>query len=334
MTERSERGARSGRPSSATRSPLDRRDAPPSEYEIVTSGLHPYVDRGFEVDVPIASWYARYQAGSPLRCTRWEAFADPRETTYASYVQDKNLQEQAVDAILSAIETTGYDHELQSGWVTELADTISAIRFPLHGFYMAAAYVAQMAPSSRLTIAGLFQAADELRRIERFAYCLRLLQRRDPALGARGRVIWQSDAAWQPLRETIERLLVAYDWGEALVGLGLCVKPMLDELIGVQWARRATRQGDPRFAALLAALHGDSQWQRAWCRAAIDLAIAETPASRVAIQRWIECWHDHGAAAIRAVAPAFALDHTAVADIAAMHEHLVAGIAGPAERAQ
>lgn len=35
-----------------------------------------------------------------------------------------------------------------------------------------------------------------------------------------------------------------------------------------------------------------------------------------------------------AVALAFALDHTAVADIAAMHEHLVAGIAGPAELAQ
>jgi len=35
-----------------------------------------------------------------------------------------------------------------------------------------------------------------------------------------------------------------------------------------------------------------------------------------------------------AVAPAFALDLTAVADIAAMHEHLVAGMAGPAELAQ
>ena len=35
-----------------------------------------------------------------------------------------------------------------------------------------------------------------------------------------------------------------------------------------------------------------------------------------------------------AVAPAFALGHTTVADIAAIHEHLVAGIGGPAELAQ
>lgn len=35
---------------------------------------------------------------------------------------------------------------------------------------------------------------------------------------------------WQPLREGIEKLLTAYDWGESFVGLNLVLKPLVDQL--------------------------------------------------------------------------------------------------------
>lgn len=79
-------------------------------------------------------------SGEPwLSYGEWQHWGEPFHPTFRDYVATQ-LE------ILSAIETAGYDHELQPGWATELADTISAIRFPLHGFSMAAAYVAQMGP--------------------------------------------------------------------------------------------------------------------------------------------------------------------------------------------
>ncbi len=57
----------------------------PSDYELATSRLLYYTRNGFEVALPLEEWYAKYQKGSPLQCTDWERFADPRETTYTTY---------------------------------------------------------------------------------------------------------------------------------------------------------------------------------------------------------------------------------------------------------
>jgi Methane/Phenol/Toluene Hydroxylase len=39
---------------------------------------------------------------------------------------------------------------------------------------------------------------------------------------------WESAAEWQPRRELLENLLIAYHWGEAFTALNVAVKPTLD----------------------------------------------------------------------------------------------------------
>ena len=77
----------------------------PTDYEIATSRLLYYVERGFEVTTPIASWYARHQQGSPLACSDWDGFRDPRETTYTKYTELQAAKEKFVDAILAPSRT-------------------------------------------------------------------------------------------------------------------------------------------------------------------------------------------------------------------------------------
>ena len=81
----------------------------PSEYEIVTSKLLCYTGEGFtgkrfELDVPLKDWYEQYQEGSPLKCTSWEKFHDPRETTYTRYTELQMEKEIFVDGLLEEIE--------------------------------------------------------------------------------------------------------------------------------------------------------------------------------------------------------------------------------------
>jgi toluene monooxygenase system protein E len=123
----------------------------PSEYEIVTSKLLLNTEEGFtgkrfELDVPLRQWYERYQQGSPLVCSSWEKFRDPRETTYTKYTELQMEKEIFVDTILEEIDASGYDRELQPQWVQTLATLVAPFRYPGHALMMIAAYVAQMAP--------------------------------------------------------------------------------------------------------------------------------------------------------------------------------------------
>src|SRR5690606_3877752 len=158
----------------------------------------------------------------------WECFHDPRATTYTKYTELQKTKETFVDELLKSIEETTYDARLSPAWVDVLSRAIGPLRYPIHGLQMVAGYVGHLAPSGRLVVACAFQAADEMRRIQRLAYRACQLRARDPDFATRSRADWEGDAMWQPLRRAVEQLLVTYDWGEAFTALNLVLKPAFD----------------------------------------------------------------------------------------------------------
>jgi toluene monooxygenase system protein E len=173
---------------------------------------------------------------------------------------------------------------------------------------MLAAYVGQMAPAGRLTILAAFQAADEMRRIQRLAYRMAQLDAAHRGFGADARKRWQEDAAWQPARRLVERLFVAWDWGEAFAGLNLCAKPALDELCLRELPRAAAAAGDPLFAELAFSLWEDSLWHREWSAALVRFAREARPENGVALAGWVARWRPQAEEATAALAGALAVD--------------------------
>ena len=170
---------------------------------------------------------------------------------------------------------------------------------------MVAAYIGQMGPSGRLTLVGMFQAADEIRRIQRLAYRLRQLQLGQAGFGADSKALWQHEPLWQPLREAVEKLLVTYDWGEALAALNLVVKPLLDGLFMVHFGHLARQEGDYVLQQLFASLYEDCQWQQQWSQALVRLVMQDTPANQQVLRRWVTKWYAMMVPAISAFAPLF-----------------------------
>ncbi len=277
----------------------------PTDYDIASSKLLYYPRRGFETAVPIAAWYRAHQHDSALVCQDWERFRDPRETTYARYVDLQRTKEAFVDGVLAAAAASDHDRRLSPAWLETLSGLLSPLRYPVHGLQMIAAYVAHMAPSGRIVIAGLLQAADETRRVERLAYRMRQLQAISPGFGADGRDRWERDPAWQPLRELVERLLVTYDWAEAFIALACVVKPRFDALFTTQLAELARRAGDDAFANVVFSLGEDCRWHRDWSRALLDVALSERPENRAVIAGWIARWRPLGVRAIASFAHVF-----------------------------
>jgi toluene monooxygenase system protein E len=249
----------------------------PTEYEVVTAKLHFHYGRQpspFELDpnTPINAWYLEYREGSPLQTDDWEGFRDPHLLTYRVYVQRQAEREAYLDNLVDEFERHNHDASLQVDWVQVLDRLYLPARFPIHTLRMTALYMAQMAPSSFMTNAAYFQAADELRRIQWTAYrakSLSLDHYAELASSEHTRQRWEEDAAWQPLREAVEKMLITYDWGEAFVALNLAVKPVFDEVFNVQLAELARANEDDLLALMLDDFALDSQRSHDWSEALV-----------------------------------------------------------------
>jgi toluene monooxygenase system protein E len=162
-----------------------------------------------------------------------------------------------------------------------------------------------MAPASRITNCAAFQSADELRRVQRIAY--RTVQLSGPPLeteaARRQQAAWEDAAAFQPLRELIERALVAYDWGEAFTVTNLVIKPRIDRLVNQEIAGTlATANSDPILTSIHFSLDEDARWHRAWTAALLRHLIDDTPANAEVVSGWIENWSPLASRALGALA--------------------------------
>jgi toluene monooxygenase system protein E len=279
----------------------------PTEYELGSTDLHYNYPMRFELPAgnPVIAWYHRYREGSPLQARDWAGFSDPRRTTYRDYTRVRDGREEVIDGLLREVDDTGYDASLGREWIRFLDRWHAPLRFPVHGLQMLAAYIAQMAPASRVTNCAAFQSADELRRVQRIAY--RSVQLSGaPADGdaaRRHQMAWEDADAFQPLRELVERALVAYDWGEALTVTNLVIKPRIDRLINGEIAGAlATANGDPILASIHFSLDEDARWHRDWTRALMRHLVEEGPTNADIVSAWIAKWTPLATRALEALA--------------------------------
>lgn len=271
----------------------------PTDYEVTSTALLYYPARGFEVSTPTSDHYVRYQREGKLRGTRWDSFEDPAHLTYSAYVAERRDQEAYLDRLLER-PVEGTRRALRP-----LLGLLSAWRFPVHGLQMVAAYVGALAPSGRLSIVLAFQAADEMRRIQRICQWLSRSGIAAAQLDALGREMWQQSPAFQPLRRLVEELLVSYDWGDALLALNGLIKPIFDRLWFEQVASVAERHDDEILEKILSSLGDDGRWHDAWFVTFSRLALASHEANPELMRERIDDLRPRVAHAAQALLPAF-----------------------------
>lgn len=285
----------------------------PSPYEAVTGKFHYHFRRDpapFELDPedPINQWYLRNREGSPLQVEDWEQFRDPYKFTYKDYISTQNDRETYVNGLIDQYEAAGKPARLSPGWVATLEGFFVPLRFPLHVLQMTGLYVGQMAPAAYITNCANFQAADELRRVQRIAYWTKVLANNHGEHLAQtdtAREPWVSAPQWQPLRQLLEELLIAYDWGEAFTALNLAVKPMVDALVNWEFAALAEANGDQFLAQLFTEFTIDSRRSQDWTQALVHYAVERDPALSGVFAGWLARWQPAARTAVTALTPLF-----------------------------
>jgi toluene monooxygenase system protein E len=295
-----------------TWSHLAARRRKPSEYEIVTANLH-YSTRDenapweLDPDVFMNRWYRQYRNGSPLRHDDWNAFRDPEEVVYRTYNLMQDGQETYVYGLFDQFNTREHDKSLEKTWAGTLARLYTPARYLFHTLQMTSAYVGQMAPASTITNCAYFQMADSLRWLSHTAYRTKELSLTfdDTGFGRDERAYWESDPAWQGLRELMEKVLVTWDWAEAFVALNLVAKPAVEESVLRKLGESARHNGDTLLGLLTDAQLLDAARHLRWATALVRMAL-EKDGNREVINGWIAKWEPLADRAIEAYCGALA----------------------------
>lgn len=275
----------------------------PSRYEIVSSRLLYHPERGFSVSTPAGALHERFGRGSSITPVSWETFEDPRETTYSSYTKLQSSKETFVDGLFDLADETGELRRVPASWLALVVRVVAPLRYPMHALQMISSYVGSMAPSGRITLTALFQAADELRRVQRIAQLTHRLHTDHAALGGDdARTRWENDPIWQPMRELVERLLVTYDWAEAFVAMNLVVKPLFDGVFMMDVPTHAEAIAPTMLRGFCFSLAEDCRWHAEWSEQLAGL-MNEKEANRRLIAMWVSAWTPRALHAIRAFAP-------------------------------
>jgi toluene monooxygenase system protein E len=268
----------------------------PTEYEIVYTNLlyntrdanAPY---DLDPDLAMNRWYKKYRNGSPLQHDDWNAFRDPDELVYRTYNMLQDGQETYVFGLFNQFNEREHDKALDPQWVGTLARLYTPSRYLFHTLQMASAYLQQMSPASTITNCAAFQAADAFRWLSHAAYRTKELSltHTGKGLGADERAYWEKDPAWQGFRELMEKVLTAWDWGEAFVALNLVAKPAIEEAVMRKLGEAGRHNNDTLLGMLTDSQLLDATRHRRWAAALVKMTL-EKPGNAEVIKTWIAKW--------------------------------------------
>jgi len=282
----------------------------PSEYEIVTHKLHysmrPGRDAPYEASpaAPMNLWFSTYRDESPVQAEDWDGFRDPDQYTYREYCARQDEKEVVVRELCSEFHDRGHDSTFGKEWVKTLRTVFTPARYPLHGLQLMAAYIGQIAPSSYITNAACFEAADYVRAVCVVAYRTRELQIAHPKAGFVDgeQATWETEPAWQPVRKVIEEALVAYDWAESFAALNLVLRPTLESVLYRTFSEVASNNGDELTSLLLANLSDDNERAGRWSAALCNYAIEANKSNATALGTWVDKWSPAADEAAKSIA--------------------------------
>lgn len=268
----------------------------PSEYEIVSVDLHTTTrdpNSPFELDtnMDMAVWFRQYRNESSLKHAEWNQFRDPSELTYRVYNIVQDGQESFISGVFDQMSERGHDSMLERTWAGSLARLYAPSRYAFHALQMMSAYLTLIGPGSTISNCASYQTGDHFRWVSHTAYRTAELARTFPDIGfgRDERNYWETDPAWQGVRELVERALVTWDWAEAFVVLNLVLKPTLEEGVMLTLADMARQNSDTVVPLVVDSQLNDARRHRRWATGLVAMAL-EVPGNQEVLKGWLDKW--------------------------------------------
>lgn len=270
-----------------------------SMYEDVTFDVQPDPERHL-----LQGWIYGFADGSSgypqdwtaLKSSDWHRFLDPNEEWEQTiYRNNANVVRQVQQNLANARKAEAYGQWSRS-WASFVERHVGAWMHAEQGLGMHVFVAVQRsAPTNMINNALAVNSVHKLRFAQDLAlYNLDIEEQLDGFNGSVHQEVWQSDPAWQGVRENTERLTAVQDWAEALFATNLVFEPLVGELFRSHLVLQiAARNGDYTTPTVMGAGENDYDRDLRYTRALFTLLLGDAThgaGNKQVVQEWLERW--------------------------------------------
>jgi propane monooxygenase small subunit len=237
----------------------------------------------------------------------WHEFRDPnQEWEQTLYWYNANVERQINQNIENARQARAFE-DWNRNWVRFVERNVGAWMHVDHGLGIHLFANAQRrAPTNMHNNAISVNSIHRIRAAQDLVlYNLALTEEIDGFDGAAHIETWNSDPAWQGVRETAEALTAIDDWCEAIFAANVVFEPLVGELFRSGLVQHAApRNGDSITATVIGAEEYDfAERDLRYTTAMFDLLTNDrefASHNKATMQKWLSAWVPRALAAARA----------------------------------
>ncbi|MQA11226.1 MAG: toluene hydroxylase [Pseudonocardiaceae bacterium] len=240
----------------------------------------------------------------------WHEFRDPNEEWELTlYRYNANVVRQLNQNVDAARQAKAFE-QWNPNWVRFVAQHVGAWMHVNHGLGLYLfANANRRAPTNMHNNAISVNSMHRIRAAQDLAlYNLTLSEEIDGFDGTEHLQVWNSDPAWQGVRETAEQLTTIDDWCEAVFAANVVFEPLLGELFRSNLVQQAApANGDFVTPTLVGAEEFDySERDLRYTRAMFELLVNDkefAEHNKTTLQQWLRTWVPRCITAARTLQP-------------------------------
>jgi phenol hydroxylase P1 protein len=236
-----------------------------------------------------------------IKMQDWYALKDPRQLYYGTYTQTRARQQEVLESNFNFVEKNHVLNTIAPALLVKAENLLIPLRHYEWGANMNNSFITGYAYGATLTNATMFATMDRLGSAQYITRIGLLLDGNQGRSLEQAKQNWLDHPLWQPLRESIENMLVLKDWYELFVAQNLVFDGYLYPLVKHIIDRDFVAHGASAISLLTAFMNEWFDETQPWVNAVIKTTVAESDENRQQILAWIEKWQVQAQAAVIAM---------------------------------
>ncbi|WP_166171634.1 aromatic/alkene monooxygenase hydroxylase subunit beta [Acinetobacter sp. SA01] len=225
-----------------------------------------------------------------IKMKDWYALKDPRQLYYGTYTQTRARQQEVLESNFNFVEKNQVLNTISPDLLNKAESLLIPLRHYEWGANMNNSFITGYAYGATLTNATMFATMDRLGSAQYLTRIGLLLDGNQGDSLERAKQAWMDALEWQPLRQSIENMLVLKDWYELFIAQNLVFDGYLYPLVKYLVDRELVAHGASAISLLTAFMNEWFEETQPWVNSVVKTTSLESEENREQIMAWIEKW--------------------------------------------
>ena len=220
----------------------------------------------------------------------WYALKDPRQLYYGTYTQTRARQQEVMESNFNFVEKNQVLNTITADLLHKAEQFLIPLRHYEWGANMNNSFITGYAYGATLTNATMFATMDRLGAAQYLSRVGLILDGNQGTALEKAKQNWLEHSAWQPLRESVEKMFIVQDWYELFVAQNLVFDGYLYPLVKHIVDREFVAHGASAISLLTSFMYEWFDETQPWVNAVIKTTAAESDHNRSQIIAWTQKW--------------------------------------------